>query len=246
MYQSFANYTNIALNAIQFSDDSSAIINKKQEILESLLNTHNLKFDSVLFFGFSPWLLSYNGCENIFATCLTDQVKEYLNSLGKKITYIDENELLDGNQDFDCVVAIDEFTTFAKTETDQREKVDFICDLTNKLLITTVRDYKNQDFKDKDFGLPNALKQGQQAKLFLEYYNYDYQDRYAWLAQVYELTGSEMLYHGTFDRRAMFFKQLAKFSLDAGASKFLVHKNLMYKSLLRRNYEYLIGIEFKE
>jgi len=42
----------------------------------------------------------------------------------------------------------------------------------------------------------------------------------------------------------MYFKQLAKFSLDNGASNFIVHKNLMYKGLVKKNYEHVISITF--
>jgi hypothetical protein len=44
----------------------------------------------------------------------------------------------------------------------------------------------------------------------------------------------------------MYFKQLAKFSMDAGASDFIVHKNLMYKSVIRKNYEHVISIRFED
>jgi hypothetical protein len=243
MYQSFTKYTDISLTALEFINDKQTVFDKKQNILDSVLAEHKINLKNVLFFGFNPWLLTIQ-CNDIVVTCASDNVKEYLKANNKKVTYVDVEELLDGDQSFDCVIAIDEFTTFAKTETDQREKIDFISDLTDKLLITSIRDYKNQDYKEKDFSLPTAIKQDQLSKIFIEYNDYDYQDRYAWLSQVYELTGSEMQYHGSYNRRAVFFKQLAKFTLDAGAKKFLVHKNSMYKSLIRRNYEYLIGIEF--
>ena len=50
--------------------------------------------------------------------------------------------------------------------------------------------------------------------------------------------------YGVFERRTMFFKQLAKFSMDAGAMNFLVHKNIMYKSALKKNYEHVVSIQF--
>ena len=37
---------------------------------------------------------------------------------------------------------------------------------------------------------------------------------------------------------------MAKFSIDAGANNFYVHKNLMYKSLIKKNYEHVITISF--
>jgi hypothetical protein len=42
----------------------------------------------------------------------------------------------------------------------------------------------------------------------------------------------------------MYFKQMANFSITAGARQFYVHKNLMYKSLIKKNYEHVISISF--
>ena len=53
-----------------------------------------------------------------------------------------------------------------------------------------------------------------------------------------------LTYNGPYLRRALYFKQLAKFSHDAGAVGFNVHKNLMYKSLIKKNYEHVISIRF--
>jgi hypothetical protein len=47
-----------------------------------------------------------------------------------------------------------------------------------------------------------------------------------------------------FNCRQMFFKQCAKFSIDAGAQDFLIHKNIMYKSLIKKNYEHVISMRF--
>jgi len=64
---------------------------------------------------------------------------------------------------------------------------------------------------------------------------------------VYEIAhpDSQFASYGPFDRRTMYFKQLAKFSMDAGATYFQVHKNLMYKSLNKKNYEHVISITFE-
>jgi hypothetical protein len=64
---------------------------------------------------------------------------------------------------------------------------------------------------------------------------------------VYEVAepASSLETYGVFQRRTMFFKQLAKFSMDNGAVNFLVHKNLMYKSLIKKNYEHVVSIQFE-
>jgi hypothetical protein len=61
---------------------------------------------------------------------------------------------------------------------------------------------------------------------------------------VHEIADNKLITNGPYARRAMFFKQLAKFSADAGAVGFSVHKNLMYKSLIKKNYEHVISIRF--
>jgi len=58
------------------------------------------------------------------------------------------------------------------------------------------------------------------------------------------MQGNDVKITGPFARRSMFFKQMAKFSIDAGAKEFYVHKNLMYKSLIKKNYEHVISISF--
>jgi len=82
------------------------------------------------------------------------------------------------------------------------------------------------------------------TKIFLEYHHYDYNDKNAWTTTVYEMQDKNTIVTGPFDRRSMFFKQMAKFSIDAGAKEFYVHKNLMYKSLIKKNYEHVISISF--
>ena len=81
---------------------------------------------------------------------------------------------------------------------------------------------------------------------FLESHDWDLRDRSSWKTTVYGInqTSNQLETYGTFNRRTMYFKQLAKFSLDAGANNFLVHKNLMYKGLTKRNYEHVISITF--
>jgi hypothetical protein len=80
----------------------------------------------------------------------------------------------------------------------------------------------------------------------LESHDWDLKDRTRWRSHLYEIDepSSTMKSYGVFERRTMFFKQLAKFSMDAGAMNFLVHKNIMYKSALKKNYEHVVSIQF--
>ena len=89
-------------------------------------------------------------------------------------------------------------------------------------------------------------RNGNSKHTYLESHDWDIKDRSIWKTTVYEIdqTSNELTAYGAFDRRTMYFKQLAKFSLDSGANNFMVHKNLMYKSLVKKNYEHVISMTF--
>ena len=126
----------------------------------------------------------------------------------------------------------------------QLSMVNKLCSLSTQLVITTLRDYKNQSFKDREFSIPSVVRGEESDSLYLEYHDYDIQDRNAWIRNVYEIQGSKLNTYLGFQCRQMFFKQCAKFSIDAGASDFLIHKNIMYKSLIKKNYEHVISMRF--
>ena len=151
-------------------------------------------------------------------------------------------------KNFDAVVAMEEYFTFADSDIDQQNKIAKICNLATAFVISTVRDYKNQDFKEREFSQPALVRNGSETRSFVESHDWDLKDRTHWITRVYEISepNSNMVSYGPFERRTMFFKQLAKFSMDAGAVNFLVHKNLMYKSLIKKNYEHVISIQFDQ
>jgi len=243
MPHTFATYTSISVNALEFNPKSQDIITKKQEILTAVAAHYKTNPTSILFVGFSPLILGVT-YKQIFVTNIDDSVKKYLDSLGIKYTYIETKDLVKYKKQFGWVIASDEYFTFANTEEEQRASVEVLAELARDLILTTLRDYKNQDFKDREFSQPLAVHNQKDHKIFLEYHNYDFNDRNAWTTTVHELLNGGSQTYGPFARRSMFFKQLAKFSIDAGAKEFYVHKNLMYKSLIRKNYEHVISISF--
>jgi hypothetical protein len=243
MPATFASYTDISVNALEFNPKSQEVIEKKQEILRSIAEHHGAQPASVLFYGFSPLMLGAN-YKSMSVTDISDSAKKFLDSLDIKYTYIKQENLSQYAKQFDWVIAADEYFTFATTEEEQVDKVKTLGSLAKKAVLTTLRDYKNQDFRDREFSQPLAVRQGKDSKVFLEYHDHDYSDRNAWTTTVYEMQGNTTSSAGPFARRSMFFKQLAKFSIDAGARDFYVHKNLMYKSLIKKNYEHVISISF--
>lgn len=239
----FATYTEILIDALNFNPRSQEVIAKKQEIIDSIVQHHGKAPATVLFYGFSPLMLT-NAFKQIAVTNITDPIKKYLDSTGIKYTYISNNDLGQYKKQFNWVVASEEFFTFAKDEDQQRDNIGLLVGLAKDLVITTLRDYKNQDFRDREFSQPLAVRNGKDSKIFLEYHDHDFNDRNSWTTSLYVMKGEDVKTVGPFDRRSMFFKQMAKFSIDAGAKNFYVHKNLMYKSLIKKNYEHVISISF--
>lgn len=241
----FANYTQTLLSALTTNLKATEVINKKVEIITSVYDFHNIAPRSTLFIGFNPAILGTGG--NISVTGVDQDTLDYLQKQNPKISYIDANNLGNYYKKFDSVIAFDEFFTFASSDAEQQKLIQLICSLANQIVISTVRDYKNQDFKDKEFSTPSIIKGSSNNQIFLEYHDWNPKDRASWATSVYAIDYpvGKFTNHGTFVRRTMYFKQLAKFSADAGSTHFQVHKNLMYKSLIKKNYEHVISIIFE-
>lgn len=241
MSSAFEKYSDILLDAFESNARSGEVAAKKKEILDELFGHYDIDPDTVLFVGFSPGLLKLDHAK-LYVTEVSDTVMNYLRSSGRSVEYVDRNKIKD--KQFNAVIAVDEYLTFADSDQDQRDKVNWLARITKDFVITTLRDYKNQDFKDREFSQPIAVRNGSAKKIYFEHYDYDTVDRNACMGTSYTVEDDAVTVTGPFTRRNMFFKQLAKFSLDAGAESFLVHKNLMHKSIIKKNYEHIITIKF--
>lgn len=237
----FVSYSDIVFNAFCLHTKRKEIIERKQDIIDKIFEYYNAGADSILFVGFNPAILSTR-VKNIYVDQIGSTTVDWIRSQGINVV-----ELKDADrQKFDCVVAFDEYLTFAKTDAEQQDMIVRLCGLCSGTVITTVKDYKNQDFKDREYSQPAIIKTNNQVTAYTEIHDWDQKDKNAWQTAVYQLSGLDAECRGIYLRRALFFKQLAKFSMDAGATNFLVHKNLMYKSLIKKNYEHVISINFED
>lgn len=243
MPYSHATYTDISVSALLNNPRSNDVIDKKKEIISSIISHYNKTPQTVLFFGFSALIFGFTN-QNVYLTSVTENTKNFLDQKKIKYTYIDKDDLHNHEKAFDWVIAGDEYFTFADQEDQQKDYIHAMGRLTKSLVLTTLRDYKNQDFKDREFSQPLAIRGDSKNILFVEYHDHDYAEKNVWKTSVYELENANSKFYGPFNRRSMYFKQMAKFSLDAGAKQFFVHKNLMYKSLIKKNYEHVITISF--
>lgn len=239
----FIEYSAIGFSAFCYSNKQEEIVKRKKEIVDAVFSYHHAQPKTVLFVGFNPAILSCDSLD-ITVTQVTDEIVDYLQKKNSKIKHLDWNHMSPEMDKFDAIVAMDEFLTFAETDAAQVSMINKLCNLSKQVVITTLRDYKNQSFKDREFSVPSVVKGEESDRLFLEYHDYDLQDRNAWLRSVYQIQGDQLQTFTGFRCRQMFFKQCAKFSLDAGASDFLIHKNIMYKSLIKKNYEHVISMRF--
>jgi len=241
----FIDYSQISFDAFLCSNKQDEVIKRKKEIIDSVNSHHRQQPQRMLFVGFNPAILGYEN-KHLTVTQVSDSAVEYLRQQNPAIKYLSWDHALASEDQFDTVVAFDEFLTFAETELEQQAILAKLCSLSRGTVITTLRDYKNQSFKDREFSIPSVVKGNEADVIYIEFHDYDLQDRDAWQRNVYEIQNDKLRSFIGFQCRQMFFKQCAKFSLDAGASDFLIHKNIMYKSLIKKNYEHVISMRFSK
>ena len=241
----FATLSDVNLLAFKNNNRSNDVVVKKQEIVNALAQFHNLSPTQPLFVGFSSFVMAGYPAE-IAITSVGQDVLDYLTAQKVKYRYIPEIELINYRKRFDVVVAADEYFTYADSDQTQKDLVGQISSLATDYVITTLRDYKNQDYKDREFSQPSIIRNSDASTVFLESHAWSQQDRANWVSTIYAInqTTQSLTTFGDFTRRTMYFKQLANFSNAAGATDFVVHKNLMYKGLIKKNYEHVITITF--
>jgi hypothetical protein len=236
----FRLYSDIIFDAFSLHNKRKEIIDRKHEIVEKILEFYNSSCSSILFVGFNPAILNCSSKE-IFVTEVSEHVLTWLHEQGISVKEFDAAV----HRKYDVVVAFDEYLTFADDELSQKNKIDSLCKYAGNLIVTTVKDYKNQDFKDREYSQPAIIKNSAGLTAFTEIHDWDTKDKSVWQTAVYQMNGMQSQCKGIYQRRSLYFKQLAKFTMDNGASNFLVHKNLMYKSLIKKNYEHVISIHFE-
>lgn len=235
--KNFKQLGSVLLKAFVSYSNPIELVNKKLDILNKTTDANfNGKY---LFVGFSPACLQIN--REFYITEVEQDVLDFFNMKRLKYKYVDLKQV--ENKSFDYTVALDEFFTFAENEQAQQSNIDLLARLTKQRLVTSLRDYKNQDHRDKDFSTPVLITNHQQKTIFLECHDHT-QGHAFWHSSVYELADGQATFYGPFARLPVYFKQLAKFSYDAGATNFLVEKKLMYKGLIRKNFEHVITITY--
>ena len=144
----FATLSDVNLLAFKNNNRSNDVVVKKQEIVNALAQFHNLSPTQPLFVGFSSFVMAGYPAE-IAITSVGQDVLDYLTERKVKYRYIPEIELINYRKRFDVVVVADEYFTYADSDQTQKDLVGQISSLATDYVITTLRDYKNQDYKDR-------------------------------------------------------------------------------------------------
>jgi len=147
-------------------------------------------------------------------------------------------------QQFDYVVAPDEWITYAENEQQQMQTISMVSKIARKGFFTTLKDYKNMYANQRYFEEPFVLRNDENDAIVLRQREWDSVDRQRWTSKHMIVRGDEVIRCKSWQRRTMYFKQMAKFCTDAGATRFLVEKENMYKPPFSKTFEYVIFVDF--
>ena len=153
-------------------------------------------------------------------------------------------ELIDSGARYDYVIALDEWLCRAETEQQQIDKINIMPKLATRGFYTSVKDYKNMSSRDRFFEENFELKSDAGNCVIIRKREWNQNDRQAWTQKNYVIQNDDLTVIEPVQCRTMYFKQLAKFSSDAGAKDFQVDKKLMYKPLFSKSFEYIVYISF--
>ena len=145
---------------------------------------------------------------------------------------------------FDWVIAPDEWITYAESEEQQKQMLSLISKIARKGFFTTIKDYKNMYANQRYFEEPFVLRTDTGDAISIRKREWDNQDRQAWDQHSYIIHNEELYMCDVHRRRTMYFKQLAKFTSDLGATSFSVEKQNMYKPAFSKTFEYVVCIKF--
>ena len=242
----FTNYSDVLFAGFTDNIKTSDLLHKKHGLFLDILRQNHMPSTDILFVGFSPWCLAL-GDIKFKITEVSQQILDYLDVAQCNYEFKPLEDFCGSPKSVAVVVAADEYFTFAECDSDQLKLVQQLSAIASGIIITTLRDYKNQDYKDREFSQPIIVHATESDKIYLEHHEYSARDKNSSISTTYAISTDSpetTERFGPFHRRNMYFKQLARFSIDSGAKSFIIHKNLMYKSTIKKNYEHVITIKF--
>lgn len=222
-----------------YNDKWADSVITKSDIISKLIKSLDASATTVLFTSFNPIALDLAGEFEVTIVC--DKSMEAVFDLNNVIRV---DKISDITTKFDIVLALDEYFTYIDSEQSQRELVEDIGRMVDGWLITTLQDYKNfAPYKKNQ--IDAIAVNGSNNYIMLENSIADKSDKQVWNHYWYCIKDHvNLLTIGPLVRRTMYFKQMAKYTSDAGGKQYVVQKNLLYKGFFSKNFEHIITVKF--
>lgn len=167
-------------------------------------------------------------------------LSEHLINLGRKVIF--PNEITAASK-FSMILALDEILTKEEHEQDQRKHITQLVNLLDHdgLFIASLRDFRNSNCHRRPLGDACINNLGHHKIVSQEVNDISANDKQAWTQKLY-ITIDDRDFHcmRLGKRRTLYFKQLAKYCLDAEVPNFGVLKDLYWRNHLRRSPEHII------
>lgn len=211
----------------------------KAKIIDNLIKSINPDTKTILFPCFNP-IISF--LKNYYEVTVVCSAELFLIFDLTNVTHVESISSL--SKPYDVVVALDEFFTYGDSEKSQRDLLDGVVRVTNGWLITTLLDYKNfAPYKKNQIAAVSI--NGDNNYIMLESCIADKTDKQLWYHYRFCIKdNTNLITIGPVTRHTMYFKQLAKYSSDAGSKQYVIQKNLLYKGFFSKNFEHIITVKF--
>lgn len=232
-------YWNLINEIGSYNDKWADIVTTKTDILDGLIRNIDPTAKAVLFTSFNPIALELSNNYDVSVICDKSFSSSFDFTNIKRFSKVEEL-----SQKYDVVIALDEYFTYADSEDQQRHLLDQLVPYIDGWLITTLQDYKN--FAPHKKNQIDALGiNGEHNYIVLENSIADRTDKQVWDHYFYCIRDHlDLMTIGPIKRRTMYFKQLAKYSSDAGSKQYVIQKNLLYKGFFSKNFEHIITVKF--
>ena len=224
-------------NRLDINNDAwSEQLATKHSVIEKTIESLGYIPSNILFAAFNPVIFSLAPFYNI--SVISDIAIDGLPSNVKVYPSIDHVVT-----NYECVIALDELVTFYADEDSQKEFLRKISEICRGWFITTLRDYKNISPHRKHSAEAQQFhRSGDQ--IIVEINNPDRGDKQCWSSQFYMIEDGKLITTSTCNHRTMYFKQLAKYCYDLGSKAYIIQKNILYKSFVKKQFEHVITVRF--
>lgn len=219
------------------------LVKLKADIITNVMEMEAGTYSSCCVMGFNPilWHLCADMPDFEYnLVCFDEEEAQFARNHEdlKHLNVYTVNEIKPEGQ-FDIVLALDSYFTRFGTEQDQKDTITLTHGLTNNVLVTTIKDFKNIKSIDRLIDPPMVINSKTDSHVFVCHREWNAQDKQRFTEIMYQLSNGDMKSFTKEEKRTLYFKQLAKYIHDLGCSSFKISQTQFYKNLFSRSYEYI-------